>query len=132
VRFNNSSVCIGLRMAAGCAALAAAGMVCAQDLDAGKAQFVTSCGVCHAVDPAAPPRQGPPLGGIFGRKAGQHPGFRYSAPLKAADWVWNEATLDPWVENAQAAHPGTTMNYRQADPDKRARIIAYLKSISQP
>lgn len=94
-----------------------------------QAQFTTSCGVCHSVDPAAPPRQGPNLAGVFGRKAGTLPGFKYSDAIKAGDWVWDEATLDPWMENAQGVHPGTIMNYRQRDPDKRKLILDYLKTL---
>lgn len=121
--------------AAACAALC--GMVlgrpaAAQDADMGKAQFVASCGVCHVVDPAQGQRQGPPLAGVFGRKAGQVAGFAYSGVLAKAEWMWDEAALDAWIENSQAARPGTTMNYRQTDPAKRARVIAYLKTLSQP
>lgn len=95
----------------------------------GRAQFLTSCGVCHVVEPGAPPRQGPNLGGVYGRKAGTLPGFKYSAALKDGGWVWDETTLDPWMENAQAMHPGTVMNYRQRDPDKRKLILSYLKTL---
>ena len=109
--------------------LVASSPVFAQDVDAGMAQFLTSCGVCHAVEPGASPRQGPNLAGVYGRAPGSVPGFKYSDALKAGGWVWDEATLDPWMENAQAIHPGTTMNYRQRDPDKRKAILAYLKTL---
>ena len=101
----------------------------AQDAPEGRAQFVTSCGVCHTVEPGAPARQGPSLAGIYGRKAGSLADFKYSAALKDGGWVWDEATLDPWMENAQAAHPGTTMPYRQRDEAKRKAILAYLKTL---
>jgi cytochrome c len=100
------------------------------DLAAAQKQFVTSCGVCHTVEPGAPARQGPSLSGIFGRKAGAVAGFSYSQALATSDFVWDEATLDRWIENAQAMRPGVTMAYRQADPAKRRLIIAYLKSVS--
>lgn len=109
--------------------LALASTAKAEDAPDGKAQFLTSCGVCHVVEPGAPPRQGPNLAGIFGRAAGTLPDFKYSAVLKAGGWVWDEATLDPWMENAQAVHPGTTMNYRQRDADKRMAILSYLKTL---
>ena len=117
--------------------LAAASLVClpsggasAEDADPGKAQFLKSCGVCHTVEKDAPPRQGPNLLGIVGRKAASVEGFKYSEAFKTADWSWDEKNLDPWLENAAAVKPGTTMSYRQADPEKRALIIAYLKSLS--
>jgi cytochrome c len=102
----------------------------AEDADPGKAQFIKSCGVCHSVEKDAAPRQGPNLLGIVGRKAAAMEGFKYSEAMKTADWTWEEKNLDPWIENAAAVKPGTIMSYRQADPEKRALIIAYLKSLS--
>jgi cytochrome c len=104
----------------------------AQEANAAKQQFVTSCGVCHATEQGAPLRQGPNLATVYGRHVASLPGYKYSDTLKSGDWVWNEATLEPWIENAQAAHPGTSMNYRQANPAKRQLIISYLKVLQQP
>ena len=101
----------------------------AQEVPDGKAQFLTSCGVCHAIEPGAAPRQGPNLAGVYGREAGTVSGFKYSDALKAGGWVWDETTLEPWMENAQAAHPGTIMSYRQRDPEKRKLILSYLKTL---
>ncbi len=115
-------VAIGVAFASGAAA---------QDAPEGKAQFTTSCGVCHAVELGAPPRQGPNLAGIYGRAAGIVADFKYSTVLKTGGWVWDEATLDPWMENAQAVHPGTIMNYRQRDPEKRKAILTYLKTLTE-
>lgn len=103
----------------------------AEDGPAGKAQFLTSCGVCHAVESGAAPRQGPNLSGIYGRAAGTVEGFKYSEALKAGGWVWDEATLEPWMENAKEARPGTNMPYRQKDPDKRKAILTYLKTLTK-
>lgn len=102
----------------------------AVDLEAAKKQFTTSCGVCHSVEPNAPPRQGPNLRGVYGRPAASLPEFKYSEALKTSGFVWDEATLDAWIENAQEKRPGVLMLYRQADPDKRKLVIAYLKSLS--
>ena len=98
--------------------------------DPGAKQFLASCGVCHTVESTAPPRQGPNLAGIFGKPAGKRDGFKYSDALAASGLVWDEATLDRWIEDAQAALPGTSMAYRQRDPEKRKLIIAFLKSLS--
>jgi len=100
----------------------------ATDLEAARQQFLKSCGVCHAVDATEPDRVGPNLHGIFGRTAGSRPGFAYSETLKGGGWVWDAAALDRWIEDAQEAHPGTFMSYTQADPDKRALIIEFLRS----
>lgn len=100
------------------------------DLAAAKSQFQKSCGTCHTAEPGGGKRQGPNLFGVYGRKVGRVEGFEYSETLVSGDWVWTEAELDPWIENAQKAHPGTIMNYRQRSAEKRALIIAYLKSLS--
>ena len=104
--------------------------VLAVELEAAQKQFLTSCGVCHTAAPGEAHRQGPNLHGVYGRAAGSLADFAYSQVLKAGGWTWTAETLDPWLENAQAAHPGTTMNYLQANADKRALIIEYLKSLS--
>ena len=100
----------------------------AQD-DPNRAQFLKSCGTCHSIEPGAASRQGPNLLGVFGRKAGALEGFKYSEALKSADWVWDEAHLDKWIENAQAMRPGVVMPYRQADPEKRAKVVEFLKTL---
>ena len=103
----------------------------AQDAAPGKALFLAACGVCHAVEPGATARQGPNLAGIYGRAAGTVAEFKYSEALKVGGWAWDEATLDPWLENPQAAHPGTTMLYRQRDADKRKLLVGYLKTLAK-
>ena len=102
------------------------------DEEAGRRLFVGACGTCHSMQPGdATPRQGPNLHGVLGRKAASLAGFKYSAALSQAGWTWDEETLDRWITNSQTALPGTTMLYRQADPQRRAMIIRFLKSLSQ-
>jgi cytochrome c len=119
---------IGVLCAAAVLAIAAAAR--ADDTAPGRQQFLISCGVCHTTDQDAGPRQGPNLRGVYGRRAGTLPGFQYSAALKDGGWTWDTTTLDAWITNAQAAHPGTVMNYRQANPEKRRLVIEYLKSLA--
>jgi cytochrome c len=111
-------------------AFATTTLALADDTDPGRKQFLTSCGTCHTTDKDGVNRQGPNLFSMYGRKAGTLEGFAYSDTLKAGGWVWDETTLDVWITDAQAAHPGTVMNYRQANPDKRKLVIQYLKSLS--
>jgi cytochrome c len=101
----------------------------AQEMTPAKRQFVNACGTCHAAEPGAAPRQGPNLFGVIGRPAGQVDGFKYSDVLKASSLVWDEATLDRWLTDAQAALPGTTMIYRQVNPERRKLAIDHLKSL---
>lgn len=102
----------------------------AVDLDAAKTQFLASCGTCHTAEAGAENRQGPNLYNRFGKRAGTLDGFQYSEALKTSGFVWDEATLDRWISNAQEARPGVVMMYRQADPEKRKLIIEYLKSLA--
>ncbi len=95
----------------------------------GPALFRTQCATCHTTNTADPPRQGPTLFQIAGRKAGSVSGYKYSQGFAKADFVWDDARLDSWLTNPQDVIPGATMAYRQAKPDTRAAIIAYLKDL---
>ncbi len=89
--------------------------------------FANQCGTCHTVEHGAPPRQGPNLAGVVGRRAGSLPDFKYSAAFAHADFTWDDAHLDQWLTNPQAMLPGAIMVYRQANPKTRQIIIAWLK-----
>jgi cytochrome c len=106
----------------------------AQDPEIAKArqQFVASCGVCHTAEKGGPNRQGPNVYDIVGKPAAARDGFKYSEPLKSSGFVWDEPTLDRWIEDAQAMRPGTIMAYRQRDAERRKLVIAYLKTLTEP
>ncbi|WP_346732844.1 c-type cytochrome [Bradyrhizobium sp. 195] len=93
----------------------------------GATLFKQQCAVCHTTSLSEPARQGPPLFKLVGRPAGKVEGFRYSQGLANADFAWDEARLDAWLTNPQAVIPGVVMAYRQAKPETRAAIIAFLK-----
>jgi cytochrome c len=93
----------------------------------GPTLFKQQCAVCHTTSLSEPMRQGPPLVKIVGRPAGKAEGFKYSEALSKADFGWDEARLDAWLTNPQAVVPGVVMAYRQAKPETRAAIIAFLK-----
>jgi cytochrome c len=96
----------------------------------GPALFKQQCGACHATDPSEPFRQGPPLDKVLGRQAGTVNGFHYSPAFAKADFVWDENKLDAWLSDPQAVIPGAAMAYRQAKPETRAAIIAYLRGLN--
>lgn len=96
----------------------------------GAALFKQQCATCHTIDLSEQVRQGPPLFKIIGRRAGTADGFHYSAGFANADFVWDDARLEAWLTNPQAMIPGTVMAYRQARPETRAAIIAYLKELN--
>ncbi len=96
----------------------------------GAALFKQQCATCHTTNLSDPIRQGPSLFKIVGRRAGTADGFRYSAGFAKADFVWDGARLDAWLTNPQEMIPDAVMAYRQARPEIRAAIIAYLKELN--
>ena len=92
--------------------------------------FRNQCATCHSLNAGDPPRQGPQLAHVYGRKIGSVEGFRYTAGYREAGEggaVWSEDRLDPYLTNPAAVFPGSTMAYRQSKPEIRKAIIAYLK-----
>jgi cytochrome c len=95
------------------------------------AQVFRQCMACHSVA-AGEHMTGPSLAHIWNRKAGSVEGFlRYSDPMKRADVVWNEATLDKWLSDPEAFLPGTSMSFPGLKQSQaRQDLIAYLKAAS--
>jgi cytochrome c len=96
----------------------------------GATLFKQQCATCHTTNLSDPIRQGPSLFKIVGRPAGKMDGFHYSAGFAKADFAWDEARLDAWLTNPQQMIPGAVMAYRQARPETRAAVIAYLKELN--
>jgi len=95
----------------------------------GPTLFKQQCATCHTNNLTDPVRQGPSLFGVVGRRVGSVDGFHYSAGFAKADFVWDDVRLDAWITNPQAVIPGSVMAYRQAKPEVRAAVIAYLKEL---
>jgi cytochrome c len=102
------------------------GQASAADLKRGELLFQT-CSACHTI---LGDGLGPDLHGIFGQKAAQIPGFKYSDALKNSGLTWDETTLRAFIADPQAAVKGTTMAFpgykAAADLDN---LIAYLKKL---
>lgn len=97
-----------------------------------KIAFNDHCRECHSFL-KGDNRLGPTLYGIVGRKAGSVPDFPYSISVKSSGIIWDEAALDKWIANPDAAIPGNDMSPPYpgvADPAIRKKIIAFLKEIS--
>jgi cytochrome c len=71
---------------------------------------------------------------LWGRKAGSLPSFdRYSTALKSANVVWNDKTLDEWIEDPQHLVPDNQMTFAGIkDGRQRADLLAFLKQATQP
>jgi len=102
------------------------------------------CSACHNFGPKK--KVGPGLGagngvpGIYGRKAGTSPGFKYKFTryIKGEAWVWDDNHLAAWLCDSKLALRTFTANtsaktkmpkQKICDPDSQADIIAYLKTL---
>ncbi len=102
--------------------------VYAIDVSKGRDYFIGHCIGCHAF---ACNKEGPSLGGLFGRKAGSAEGYEayYSDELKNYGVVWDENTLDVWFTD-----PGRIVVSVMAksgtidDAVQRQEVIAFLKT----
>lgn len=94
-----------------------------------------ACAICHATAPRGTREGdvrliGPNLHGIVGQPAAHLADFAYSPALKNATLVWDEATLDAFIENPQRLVRGNRMAYvGEPDPAKRKAIVEYLKTL---
>jgi cytochrome c len=89
-----------------------------------KALFEKRCGGCHALDRD---KEGPRLGGVYGRTAGSVDSFQYSDALKKSRVKWTEETLNQWLTDTEKLVPNNDMTFHVEKADERSEIIAYLK-----
>ena len=99
----------------------------AQPAGNGKALFDRRCGGCHAIDRD---KEGPRLGGVYGRTAGSVDSFEYSEALKASGIVWNAESLEKWLANPGQLVPNNNMSFHLENGGERRDIIDYLKKRS--
>jgi cytochrome c len=94
------------------------------------AQLYRACAACHSLEPDRN-MTGPSLAGVWGRKAGTLASFpRYSPAVKGSDVVWNEQTLDSWLQDPAHFIPGNRMTFPGIkEAQARSDLIAYLKAV---
>jgi cytochrome c len=94
-------------------------------------QIYARCAACHAIESN---RTGPQHCGLFGRHAGTAPGYdNYSKAMRSSKFVWDEQTLNLFLENPMKVVPGTTMGYAGVkDATERADLIKWLREATQP
>jgi cytochrome c len=98
--------------------------------ETGEKVFVLRCKVCHTVVEGETNRVGPNLSGVWGRPAGARDDFRYSSAHRKSDAVWDEVTLDLYLEDVAQVVPNPVKRFSGIkDPADRASIIAYLKTL---
>ena len=75
---------------------------------------------------------GPNLWGLFGRQIGSKEGYTYSTAAQDADFIWDTAKLEQWLDNPKEFLPGNKMVFNGIhDVEDRRDVIAYLATQTQ-
>jgi cytochrome c len=107
--------------------LAAAPAQADGDVAAGRDLFASRCAACHGLNPTRKP--GPPLSGVYGRRAGSVLFYHYSPALAGSSIVWNASNLNRWLSDPPAFILGVNMQAKVDSAQERLNITAYLKSL---
>lgn len=105
----------------------------AEDMSNGERQFMRKCSICHALGPEPSRKAGPSLHGLFGRRAGSVPDYRYSDTLSGSTIIWDGATVDALFDQGPDHYvPGTKMPMQViAGQEDRADLIEFLKQATR-
>jgi cytochrome c len=97
------------------------------------ARVFRACVACHTLKATDPPRAGPTLAGIFGRKIATEPSYDFSPALRKLDIVWTPETVSKLFEIGPAAYtPGTKMPEQRVGAEDRAALIKFLERATRP
>jgi cytochrome c len=89
------------------------------------------CKACHNFAAGAGTKIGPDLHGVVGRDVASVEGFSYSSALKSKGGKWTYERLNEFLTSPKDFAPGTKMTFVGfKQPEKRAAVIAYLRSIT--
>jgi len=123
MRYHGLAALISLICLSASAAIAQEG-----DVAAGETVF-KKCAVCHIAD-TDKNKVGPSLNHLFGRTAGTHPDFAYSAAMKAAGIPWSRTRLQTYIADPATTIPGVRMRFvGPGDAAARDDLIEYLASL---
>lgn len=95
----------------------------------GERQFMRKCSICHALTPPPSRKAGPTLHGVFGRRAGTVPGYRYSDVLTGSDIIWSDDTIDQLFDLGPDHYiPGSKMPMQViARAEDRRDLVEFLR-----
>ena len=96
--------------------------------------LIRACQSCHTFEQGGPNRVGPNMWNVVGGSKAHIDGFNYSntmATAGAEGEIWGFEELNAFLRNPRSYMPGTSMSYAgMRDPEDRADLIAYLRSLS--
>ena len=96
------------------------------------ARVFRACVACHTLKPDEPPRAGPTLAGILGRRIATQPGYDFSPALKQLDIIWTPETVSKLFEIGPAAYtPGTKMPEQKVGAEDRAALVKFLEKATK-
>jgi len=93
----------------------------------GKETFEKRCAGCHAPDRD---KEGPRLGGVYGRTAASIATFQYSPALQKSRIKWTDETLEKWLTDPEKLVPDNDMAFHVESAEERRAIIGYLKQLA--
>jgi len=97
------------------------------------AKIYKRCRACHTLDEGGRHKVGPNLWDVYGAQSASKEGFAYSKAMKAANIVWDEETMDGYLEKPSKYMPGNKMTFiglkKQEDRDA---VQAFMKSKTTP
>ncbi|XP_071558606.1 cytochrome c [Temnothorax nylanderi] len=96
----------------------------------GKKLFMKLCASCHTTEKGGKHKIGPNLHDIMGKTCGTIPGFIFTETLKEKAIVWDEKTLNDYLEIPKKFIPGTKMAfYGVKKAEDRRDLIAFLATL---
>jgi cytochrome c len=112
--------------------VAALGLGAAARADETGSTELQKCKICHALDAAGGNRVGPDLHGVFGRKAGTAPGFKFSDAMKNSGIVWDDDSLAKYLRDPKDSLPGNKMSFPGIKDEALLRdLLQQLKQATQ-
>lgn len=90
------------------------------------------CKACHQIGEGAGNTVGPELNGVVGRPAGKLEGYAFSTGLAEADFTWDQAHLQEWLQGPKKMIPTTKMIFPGIKKEQDfANLLSYLEQFDK-